>query len=257
MYYLSKAWIELWLVQIQHRGIWFNYTVNTGDKIVLDNFLCEPNCNLTTNVSGTASLLSKKFRQEGSGCEFPYAFSGGDSLIVPLFRDKYSWPVAGMFATGIEYQNLADVFKNDKIQIKNIDSPDSVTFGLLILSGEDLYENWIFFRSWSLNTISLTEFRTAFETYMAGVDQIFSNFYGSSALIEKGFKMYLMISNTAQIEQSFCLQTLSNTLEAVAVLPTDTFFLQSQASYGNQKVSLDASYAQPIPGFLFTTYSSY
>jgi len=46
-----------------------------------------------------------------------------------------------MFATGIEYQNLADVFKNDKIQIKNIDSPDSVTFGLLILSGEDLYEN--------------------------------------------------------------------------------------------------------------------
>jgi hypothetical protein len=46
-----------------------------------------------------------------------------------------------MFGTGRVYENLADFFKSDKIQIQNIDSPDSVTFGLLILSGEDLYEN--------------------------------------------------------------------------------------------------------------------
>lgn len=65
-----------------------------------------------------------------------------------------------------------------------------------------------------------------------------------------------MISNTAQTQQSFCLQTISNSLETVYVLPTDTFFLQSQASYNNQSVTLDASYAQPIPGFLFGTYSS-
>lgn len=65
-----------------------------------------------------------------------------------------------------------------------------------------------------------------------------------------------MISNTAQIEQSFCLQTVSNQLEAAYVLPTDTFFLQSQASFGNQHVALDASYTQPIPGFLFSAYSS-
>ncbi len=257
-YYLSKAWIELGLVQIKHRGIGFDYTVNTGDQIVFDNFLCEPNCSLSTNISWTASLLSKKFRQEnGSGCEFPYALSGGDSLIVPLFRDMYSWWVAGTFDTWINYQNLADVFKNDKIQIQNISSPDTVTFWLLILSGEELYENGVFFRSWSLNTISLTEFRTAFETYMAGVNQNLANSYWSSQFIEDGFKMYLMISNTAQVQQSFCLQTLSNPLETVYILPTDTFFLQSQASYGNQNVALNASYAQPIPGFLFTTYSSY
>ena len=65
-----------------------------------------------------------------------------------------------------------------------------------------------------------------------------------------------MISNTAPIEQSFCLQTVSNQLESVYVLPTDTFFLQSQASFGNQHVALDASYAQPIPGFLFNAYSN-
>lgn len=66
-----------------------------------------------------------------------------------------------------------------------------------------------------------------------------------------------MISNIAPIEQSLCLQTISAPLQTVSVLPTDTFFLQSQASYSHQKVALDASYAQPIPGFLFSTYTTY
>jgi len=66
-----------------------------------------------------------------------------------------------------------------------------------------------------------------------------------------------MISNTAQIQQSFCLQTIASQLEVIPNLPTDIFFLQSQASFGNQHVVLDASYAQPIPSFLFNTYNSY
>jgi hypothetical protein len=65
-----------------------------------------------------------------------------------------------------------------------------------------------------------------------------------------------MISNTAEVEQLFCLQTLSTSLETVYLLPTDSFFLQSLSSFGNQNVALDASYAQPIPGFLFSTYSA-
>ncbi len=255
-YYLSKAWIELGLSQIKYRGVGFDFIIHTGDDIALDNFLCGPNCNLSMSTSGTASLLSKNFRQ-GSGCEFPYTVTGGESLIVPLFRDMYSGNTTQSFQSWIHYQNLADLFKNDKITIQNISSPDSATFGLLILSGEDLYDNGVFFRSWSLDTISLTEFRTAFETYMAGVNQNFANSYGLPRLIENGFKMYLMISNTSSTEQSFCLQTISNPLETLGVLPTDSFFIQSQASYNNQKVALDASYAQPIPSFLFNTYSSY
>lgn len=255
-YYLSKAWIELGLTQIKHRGIGFDYVVNTWDVIVRENFFSGFNYSLSTNISGTASLLSKKFRQ-GSGCEAPYVLSGWESFIVPLFKDKYIWPVAGSFASWISYQNLADLFKNDKIEIKTLSSPDTVTFWLLILSGEDLYENGVFFRSWSLTTLSLTEFRTAFETYMGGVDQNFANSYWSPRLIDNGFKMYLMISNTAQIQQSFCLQTIASQLEVIPNLPTDIFFLQSQASFGNQHVVLDASYAQPIPSFLFNTYNSY
>ncbi|MEI6773941.1 MAG: hypothetical protein WCL18_03910 [bacterium] len=51
--------------------------------------MCEPNCALSTILSGTASLLSKNFWQ-GSGCSFPYVFTGGQSIIVPLFRDMYA-----------------------------------------------------------------------------------------------------------------------------------------------------------------------
>ncbi len=249
-HYLAKAGIELWLVQVKHRGVGFDYSLHTGDKIVVDNFVCGAHCSISTSFSGTASLLSKKFWQS-SGCESPFALISGDSLILPLFRDAYLWDVAGTFATWIEYQNLADLFKNDKIQIKNISSPDQVTFGLLILSGEDLYENGVFFRSWSLDTLSLTEFKTAFENYMMQVDPAFAGYYGLSVLISNGFRIYLMISNTAPVEQSFCLQTISTPLEQAYLLPTTSFFIQSQASYGNQKVWLDASYAQPIPGFLF------
>lgn len=255
-YYLSKAWIELWLTTIKNRGVGFDYIINTGDAIARDNFFSGFTYSLSTTTSGTASLLSKKFWQ-GSGCEFPYVLSGGDSFILPLFRDNYIWSVADGFDTEITYKNLAELFKNEKIDIQTLDSPDAVTFGLLILSGEELYENGVFFKSWSLNTNSLNEFKTTFENYMAEVNRNLGNYYWSSQFIEDGFKMYLMISNTAQVPQSFCLKTISNPLETVYILPTDTFFIQSQASYGNQVVALDASYAQPIPSFLFSTYSSY
>ena len=253
-YYLSKAWIELWLAQIKHRGIWFNYTINTWDSIVRDNFLCEPNCSLSTVLSGTASLLSKKFWQ-GSGCDTPYVLGSGDSLVVPLFREVYTWLVAGTFASGIQYQNLADLFKNDKIVIENKSSPAMVTFWLIILSGEELHENGVFFKSWSLTTASLHDFKTAFEKYMIQIDSQLTNYYWLNQFIEKWFKMYFMISNISPVSQSLCLQTPSS-LGIVYVLPTDVFFLQSQASYTSQKVALDASYEQPIPNFLFNTYLS-
>jgi len=89
------------------------------------------------------------------------------------------------------------------------------------------------------------------------VDQNFVDSYGLSWLIENGYKMYLMISNTSSTEQSFCLQTIPAPNGTMYVLPTDNFFIQSQSSYAHQSVVLDASYAQPIPGFLFNTYSSY
>lgn len=254
-YYLSKAWIELGLVQIKHRGIGFEYVVTTGNSVITDNFFSGQLFSVSTTLSGTASLLSKNFWQ-GSGCESPYVLSGGESVIVPLFRDVTPGTITQLLTTGMVYENLAQLL--DKITIKNISSPDAVTFGLLTLSGEELSDNGIFFKSWSLTTSSLGEFKLAFDTYMAEADRNFANYYTTRELIEKWYKMYFMISNTAQESQSFCLQTVMDSQsQTFPVLPTDTFFLQSQASFGNQRVGLDASYAQPIPSFLFGAYSTF
>lgn len=265
-YYLSKGWIELGLVTIKHRDVGFEYVVNTWDAIVIDNFSTGSNYSFSMNISGTAPLLSKKFRQ-GSGCESPYVLTGGESFVVPLFKDNSSWPIAKMLGTWRDYKNLADIFKNSDQKMDFVLSGFAwdVTFGILILSGDELSPNGIFFQTWTLAQWWLSSFRDAFQRYLATIDptlyptesQLKDN-YDQSWLIDHWFKMYLLISNTSPSETSFCIavKTLSDEpLWYVDVLPTDTFFIQSQASYGNQKVALDASYAQPIPGFLFSTYS--
>ena len=77
-------------------------------------------------------------------------------------------------------------------------------------------------------------------------------------MIDNGFKMYLLVSNNTVDPESFCVSVhASESVPESAILPTDTFFLQSQSSFADQIVALDASYAQPIPGFLFNTYSDF
>lgn len=101
----------------------------------------------------------------------------------------------------------------------------------------------------------------AFDTYIKTVNDF--DLYGNESylysryqnqeLTNNGFRMYFMISNRSDDVESFCIDIV----ESDSVLPTDSFLLQSQAVYANQQVVLDASYAQPIPGFLFSTYVSF
>lgn len=261
-YYLAKGWLELGLVQLSHRDVGFEYTTHTGDLIMSGNFLCGDTCGLSTSISGTASLLSQKFWQ-GSGCEYPYVLTGGGTVIVPLFRDITTWSVEVTLGSWVDYQNLAQLFKNDQIEVISEFGGDA-RFGILILSGEDLSQNGIFFQKWNLKNW-LPGFRASFEIYLWTIDSHLyplesrlAQTYDTSRLIENNFKMYLLISNDSSQEETFCLsvQQPQQNLEAL-VLPTDTFLLQSQATYANQQVVLDASYAQPIPGFLFSTYVSF
>lgn len=85
-YYLAKAGVELGLAQIVNRGVGFDRVVGSGDAVISGNFLCGDRCSLSLSVSGTSMMLSKAFWQN-SGCISPYVLSGGDSVIIPLFRD--------------------------------------------------------------------------------------------------------------------------------------------------------------------------
>lgn len=256
-YYLAKAWLELGLTAIQTRGPWFDYVVNTWDAIIQDNFFSGYNYSLSLSISWTASLLAPHFWQ-GSGCENPYMLSGGDSIIVPLFRDVTEETFWSLFTTGIAYQNLADLL--GKINFLPSITYGDVTYWILVLSGDDLSQNGVFFQTGTLQK-GLNDFIQSFDTYLKTVDDF--DLYGNESyvytryqnqqLTQNGFRMYLMISNRSDEVESFCIDIV----EPNSVLPTDTFLLQSHAVYANQHIVLDALYAQPIPGFLFSTYSSF
>lgn len=264
-YYLAKAWIELGLTQIDSRGVWFEYVVHTWDAIVLDNFYSGAQYTLASSISGTALQLSKKFWQlnESGDCVSPYDLAPGDAIVVPLFRDSTAWSVVDTLTAPSTYQNLAHIFKENQIEIVSEFDWEAV-FGILILSGQELSENGIFFQKWNFNS-GLPTFRAAFETYLSGIDvglypveSQWENNYDKPWMVEHGFTLYLLISNASDEAQRFCIDVLqSQQIPEAFVLPTDTFIIKSQASYLDQQVVLDASYAQPIPGFLFNTYSNY
>jgi len=265
-YYLAKAGLEISLTQVANRGVGFEYTIQSGDAIVRENFFSgfdQSVYSLSTQISGMSMMLSKNFWQS-TGCEHPYVLASNDTIIVPLFRDSGWKSVYDILTTWITYQNLAHIFKHDAIEVVFSEFSDEATFGILILSGDDLSPNGIFFQKGDLITNWLNTFRQKFETYLSTIDsflypkesQLASNYWLSS-LIDNNFRMYLLISNSSKNQQEFCLSIEQSwTTPTISLLPTESFFLQSHASYAGQQVVLDAVYAQPIPWFLFGTYFS-
>lgn len=260
-YYVAKSWIELWLAQVATHDVGFQYIMTTGHRLIQENFVYGDGYDLTYVLSGTAVVLSQNFWQD-SGCTAPYRIAGGESMIVPLFRDASAGSMKDIFGPRV-YQNLASLFSNKNIEIVSEYGGD-VVYGILILSWDQLATNGVFFRKWTL-LWGLSDFTDDFDEYLSTIDPILypvesqlKQRYDTSWLIDNGFVLYLMISNPTQSAQSFCLRVQQSVQRPEqAVLPTASYFLQSIGTYDGQKVALDALYAQPIPSFLFTTYTDY
>ena len=260
-YYIAKSWIELWLTQVATHDVGFQYLLTTGHRLIDENFVYGDTYDLAYSISGMAPLLSQNFWQS-SGCTTPYRIAGGESMIIPLFRDASAWSLVDIF-TQRSYQNLASLFKNKQISFVSEHGWD-VVYGMLILSWDQLATNGVFFRKWTL-LWWLSDFVDDFDEYLSTIDPFLypiesqlKQRYDTSWLIDNGFTLYLMISNPSQSALSFCVNIQqSSQRPEVSVLPTASYFLQSIGSYDGQIVALDALYAQPIPGFLFSTYTDY
>jgi hypothetical protein len=198
-------------------------------------------CDLSFSLSGTASTLSEKF-WEGSGCASPFVLKTGQSLIFPLVKNVSLPGDDFWFNTATKYENLYDQLQYAHIQIIGDSTP--VVYGMLMLSGEELASDGIFFQTGSLEDW-LVPFLKSFEDHL---QDIFSEF---SSLHKRTFPypLYLMISSLDQ-SVSFCLSSPE-------ALPTQYYYLKSFGHYHEQSVWLEASYRQPIPDFLMNTYGSY
>lgn len=238
-YYLAKWGVELGLAELSHRGIGFDHVLDSWNTLVSWNFLCAWRCDLWFILSWTSNILSQKF-WEASGCQSPFVLMKGQSLLVPLFKGNAPATFADDFSSTISYTNLYGALDHVEIQ-STVDQ--EVTFGMLVLSGEDLYSDGIFFRTGSLQNY-LPSFISAFESHLSlGIPNISNEDIAP-------YRFYFMLSNPWDTEASFCLTTEEP-------LPTQQYYLKSWGKYDDQVLGLEAVYKQPIPDFLLNGYTTY
>ena len=239
-YYLAKAWVELSLAELGHRGAGFEQTFS-DPTFLSGNFLCAGRCTMSFDLSWTSTNLSQQFWTDVA-CQSPFVLSGGASLIVPLFKDEWVVSLDAWFAPAISYQNLYGALASATIETQSL---DPVTFGMVILSGEELAGNGIFFQTGDLKAW-LTSFLTSFDAYFRNLSKL-TDLSNENIL---PYRFYFLISNHLSDEVSFCIA-------ARQPLPTQQYYIKSQWVYDHQTLWLEAISKQPIPDFLLNGYLNF
>ena len=123
--------------------------------------------------------------------------SDGQSLIVPLFKDNFVGSLSDGFTTVMSYDNLYGALLAAEIQTSDL---SQVTFGMVVLSGNELAGNGIFFQTGNIKE-GLTNFLTSFDSYFRNLSALpdISNQDISP------YRFFFMISNSSQEPISFCL----------------------------------------------------
>jgi len=242
-YYLAKAGIELSLSQIQHRWIWFSSSLGPKDSLVYQNFSSSWLYYFDSLIIWKSSLLSSDFSQK-TWCFHPFVLSSWMSLIVPLFFDNFSWSVYESFTTLPVYTNKWSFL--EQISLQNNNNPWLISFGILVASWAELYPSGMFFMT------GVMEGETFFSDLDKKIVSVFSSLEDRDLMDWKAhlwFQNYLIFANTSSHEISFCLQLPSD-----EKLPMQEYVIRSTGVFGNQKLSLEAVYKQPLPSFAVDSF---
>lgn len=235
-YYIAHGWLELLLTASKNRGMGWEYSIGTGNSwFMQENFACE-HCDFSAHLYSTTPTLSKEF-WKSTWCLSPLTLAKGESLFIPLIKDISAWSISDAFIQPVIYQNISQSLEKLSVDFVSWWVSNDVVVWLLILSGSDLYTDGVFFRTGSLTNPGLfIEFKSAFENTI--------NIPRQTATL----KNYLIIANTQQdTPMAFCINSPSISL------PTDTLYITSNGSYGDQTIGLELVYKQVIPSFLMNT----
>lgn len=259
-YYISKWWLELALAQINNRGVWFQYSLATWNEFSKSNFLCNWMCSFSSDVYGVSSKISKQF-DEWTGCDYPFLLSGGDSVVLPLFRDSFEGSIVDSLNKSVEYKNLAFNLSKSKIVTKDLSK--EINIWIIFLSGGDISDQWFFFKKLLLNEDSIKEFWAQFETYaktiFVGNKSLMSYYEKNEILKDDYMKSYLILSNPQkQSNLKFCIsvkEEIENLWNGFLSLPY--YYVRVIWNTSDFLLWLDSQINQPIPGFLANVYSDY
>lgn len=94
-YYLSKAWMELALMEVNSRWYGFNFTTSTGDQFIKKNFPFvwfeegeeTPDKYFQYRIIGRSPIFWEDIETE-SCQENPRSLNPWETLVIPLFYDK-------------------------------------------------------------------------------------------------------------------------------------------------------------------------
>jgi len=234
-YYLSKAWIELALTEIDNSDVGFSNRITGPNNIFTQNLCAGMDCSVDLTIMGGTKNLSEEF-WDYNGCDKPIVLSGGESFALPLFLQQY------------QPSNVAIISGS----AKDYTAPIASKFGeisVVPMSGSNDIE---------LNlSLVFPDINSQLENLYIGGESfskdMFSKFYEHAKISknsldkDKNDKLYLMISNPTEDTVSFCLT-------ADFEIPATKFYVISLWNYNWKYVWMQAIYAQPIPSFMFYGY---
>lgn len=233
-YYLSKAWIELALTEIDNSDVWFSNEITGANNIFTQNLCGGLDCAVTLNIRGKSNILSEAFWD--GNCNEPIVLSWWESFALPLFLQSEWYSNADILEWIAKEHNDFIVSSFKDILVEIADNSESVNLNLsLVFSDLNSQLEHLYIASQLFESLMFQKFYS-----VAGVSNIHEN-----------EKLYLMISNPNENAVSFCLK--SDNIE----MPATKFYVVSLWNYQWRYVWMQAIYAQPIPSFMFYGYNEH
>lgn len=259
-HYISKWWLELALAQVNNRGVWFQYDIFTWSEFSRSNFLCNWTCSFSSELHWTNRKISKQF-DDWTGCDYPFSLSGGDSVVLPLFKDVFEGSIFDSLSKPIVYKNLAFNLPNASIITEDLNK--EMNIWIIFLSGWDIDEQGFFFKKMFLNESAIIDFSKQFEdfakTVFIGTKSLISYYENNQILDDNYMRSYLVLSNPkTQSNMKFCIsveEKIGNKWSAFLSLPY--YYTRVIWKTSDFLLWLDSQVNQPIPGFLANIYSDY
>lgn len=236
-YYLSKAWIELALTEIDNSDVWFSNAITGTNNLFTQNLCSGLDCSVSMNIRGRADFLSNMFRLGNCATGTAFTLAAWESFALPLFYQQDWLSNAGILLWNWKLNVWYIVSQLGNIKLQSEDQ-GSLNLSLVFPNLEWQLDN-LYIASYNISSSTISDFR----------DWLVGNWIDLEKI--KNEKLYLMISNPNENAVSFCLK--SDNIE----MPATKFYVVSLWNYQWRYVWMQAIYAQPIPSFMFYGYNEH
>ena len=270
-YYLSKWWLELWILATEKYDYGFEDQLNGSEDIIRNNLHCKKDCNLWLTITSrirpqSDSITFWETPESLDSCSmlsYPnkiITLSWWESYILPLFADQRS-----MSGWTNNFLNLLE--NNYQLQIlpeTSNSTSHNIGIWIALWSGfKAIYEQQpttgkqALYITWAIWNISIYDFLYHSNGIAGNILQteqsIAQNFSSSTNLLTQENFNYLFITNIEDNPYSFCFK--ANTKPEWYTI--NNAIITSIWTYWATTIGLQANIKKPLPDYIINSYSTY